>query len=146
VIEAAESGEALVQRPLAGVAERRMTEVVRKGQRLAKILIEPEGPGERAGDLGDLKRVSETRAEMVAFVEHEHLGLVRQPPEGGRMDDAVAITPEIVARRARRLLNQPAAAALWIAGVDRPAAHAVNRHNGLGCPQLTRQESALNYR
>ena len=31
---------------------------------------------------------------MIALVEHEHLGLVRQPPERRRVDDSVAVAAE----------------------------------------------------
>ena len=34
---------------------------------------------------------------MVALVEDEHLGLVGEPPERRRMDDAVAVAAEIAA-------------------------------------------------
>ena len=40
VIEAAERGEAVVERALAGMAERRMAEIVRQRQRLGEILVE----------------------------------------------------------------------------------------------------------
>ena len=103
VVEAAGVGEAAVERALAGMAERRMAEVVGERQRLAQILVEPERAGERAGDLRDFERVGEPGAEMVALVEDEHLGLVGQPAEGGRMDDAVAVAAEIGAGRRRRL-------------------------------------------
>jgi hypothetical protein len=40
---------------------------------------------------------------MVALVIDEHLGLVGEAAEGGRMDDAVAVALEVVAGRRRRL-------------------------------------------
>ena len=52
VIEAAAVGEAAVERALAGMAERRVAEVVGERERLGQILVEPERAGERAGDLG----------------------------------------------------------------------------------------------
>ena len=55
VIEAANVGEAAIERALAGMAERRMAEIVRKRQRLGKILVEAERAGERARDLGRLR-------------------------------------------------------------------------------------------
>ena len=76
VVEAAVGREARVERPLAGMAERRMAEVVRQRQRFRQILVEAERAGQRAGDLGDLQRVGQPRAVMVALVEDEHLGLV----------------------------------------------------------------------
>ena len=45
---------------------------------------------------------------MVALVMDEHLGLVREAAEGGRMDDAVAVALELRARRRRRLGDEAA--------------------------------------
>ena len=94
VVEAAEAGEAAVERALAGMAERRMAEVVAERGGLGQVLVEAERAGERAGDLGDLQRVRQAGAEMIALVEHEHLGLVGEPAERGRMDDSVAVAAE----------------------------------------------------
>ena len=92
------------------MAERRVAEVVGQRQRLGQILVEAERAGERAGDLGHLERVGQPGAVMVALVVDEHLGLVREPAERGRMDDPVAVALEIAARRARRLGMEPPAA------------------------------------
>ena len=110
VVEAAEGSEAPVERALASVAERRVAEVVAKRQRLRQILIEPKRAGQRSGDLGHFERMRQPGAEMIAFVKHEDLGLVRQPAKSGGVDDAVAVAAEIVAGRARQLRIQPAAA------------------------------------
>ena len=82
MIEAAVAGERLVERALAGVAERRMAEVVCQRQRLGQVLVEPERARQRAGDLRDLQRVGQPGTVMVALVIDEDLRLVRQPPEG----------------------------------------------------------------
>ena len=84
----------MIERALAGMAERRMAEVVAERGGLGQILVEPERAGERAGDLGDFQGVGQAGAEMIALVEHEHLGLVRQPPERRRVDDSVAVAAE----------------------------------------------------
>ena len=110
VVEAAVIREAVVERAFAGMAERRMAEVVGQRQRLRQILVEAERAGERAGDLGDFERVGQPRAEMIALVIDEHLGLVGEPAEGGRMDDAVAVAAELVAGGAWRLGVAPAPA------------------------------------
>ena len=102
VIEAAELPQAFVERALAGVPERRMAEIVGQRQRLGQVLVEPERARERAGDLGDFQRMGEPGAVMIALVVDEHLGLVREPAEGGGMDDAVAVAPEVVAGRRSR--------------------------------------------
>ncbi len=46
--------------------------------------------------------------KMVALVMDEDLGLVSQPPEGGRMDDAVPVALEFGPRRRERLGDQTA--------------------------------------
>ena len=110
VVEAAKRREALVERALAGVAKRRMAEVVAKRRRLGQILVEAERAAERAGDLGDLQSVRQSGAEMVALVEHEHLGLVSEPAERRRMDDSVAVAAEGATAGALGLGEAPAPA------------------------------------
>src|SRR4051794_30089575 len=117
VIETAKGGEAAIERALAGMTEGRVSEVMSKRQRLRQILIEAKGARQRAGDLRDLERVGQPRAEMIALVENENLGLVTEPAEGAGMDDPIAIAAEIVAGRARRLRMQPAAAAAGNGGI-----------------------------
>ena len=46
VVEAAKAGHGGIERPLAGMAEGRMAEIVGERQRLGQILVEPQGPGE----------------------------------------------------------------------------------------------------
>ncbi len=118
VVEAAVGFQAFVQRPLAGMAEWRMAEVVGQRQRFGEILIEAKLPGQRAGNLGHFKRMRQPGAVMIAFVEHENLCFVLQAAKGGGMDDPVAIAPERAAGLARRLRKQPSAAALGVAGID----------------------------
>src|SRR4029077_6329403 len=137
VIEAAEVSEAGIERPLSRMPERRMPEVVREGKRLGEILVETERAGERTGDLGDLQGVGEPGAIMIPLMDHEHLRLVLQPAERGRMDDAVGIAPEGGARGARRLRVAPAAAFPRIARIGTRA------HQNI--PRLTRPRRIHNY-
>jgi hypothetical protein len=51
--------------------------------------------------------VGEPVAEVVRVTAGEDLRLVLQPPEGTRVDDAVAITLEVVAVRMARLRITP---------------------------------------
>ena len=69
-------------------------EVVRQRQRLGQVLVETQHAGDGAGDLRHLQAVGEARAIVVALVEHEHLRLVGEAPEGGGMHDAVAVALE----------------------------------------------------
>ena len=131
VVEAAMGLQAVIQRPLAGMAERRMAEVVRQRQRFREVLVEPELPGQRAGDLRHFQRMGQPGAVVIALVEHEHLGLVLQPAERGGMDHPVAIAPERAAGLARRLRKQPAAAAIGIAGIKRARGSHSDRHGFL---------------
>ncbi len=99
-----------VERFLAGMAERRVAEIVGQRQRLGEILVERQRAGDAARDLRHLEAVGEPRAVMVALVIDEDLGLVLQAAEGGGMDDAVAVALERRARRALRLGMKAAAA------------------------------------
>jgi hypothetical protein len=132
VVETADAAQSLLQRALAGMAEGRVAEIVRQRQRLGEVLVEPERAGERAGDLGDLQRMGQPRAVMIALVKHEDLRLVRQAPESGRMDDAVAIAAEGVAGRARPFRPQPAPAMARIGGKNSPFNGRFDRHGSLG--------------
>ena len=50
--------------------------------------------------------MGQTGAEMIALVMDEHLGLVGEAAEGGRMEDTVAVALELGARRRGRLGDQ----------------------------------------
>ena len=128
VIETAIGGEAVVERPLAGMTERRMAEIVRQRQRLGEVLVEAECASKRAGDLRDFERVGEPGPVMIALVEHEHLRLVLEATERGRVDDAVAVAAKGAAAFAGRLRMKPSAALAWVARVGRTAGRGVNRH------------------
>ena len=119
MVEAAKVREAPIERALPGVAERRMTEIVAQRRGLCEILVERQRPRERARDLRHLERMGQPRAEMIALVIDEHLGLVGKPAECRRMDDAVAVAAKVAAGRARRLDHQPAPAERRIGGEAR---------------------------
>ena len=103
VVEAAVLGHTGVEGVLAGMPEGGVAEIVAERDRFREIIVEPQGASERARDLRHLDRVGETGAEMVALVIDEHLGLVGETAEGGRMDDAVAVALEVGPRRRGRL-------------------------------------------
>src|ERR1700749_4304226 len=65
VVESAIGGEAGIERPLAGMAERWMAEVVGQRAGLGEVLIEAERARQRAGDLGHLERMGEPVAVMI---------------------------------------------------------------------------------
>ena len=117
VVEAARIFERGIERAFAGMAERRMAEIVGKRQRLGQVLVGVEVAGERAGDLRHFERVGEARTVVIAFVIDEDLGLVVEPAEGGRVQDAVAIAGIRGACGTRRLGQKPPAARGRIDGV-----------------------------
>ena len=84
----------LVERLLAGVAERRVAEVVAEPDRLDEILVQLQRPADAARDPGGLERVRQPRPEMVALGIDEHLRLEAQAAERLRVDDPVAVALE----------------------------------------------------
>jgi hypothetical protein len=122
-----------------------MAEVMGQRQCLGEVLVEPELPGQRAGDLRHLQRMGQPGAVMIAFMEHEDLGFVFQAAERGGMDHPVAVAPERAAGLARRLREQPAAAAIGIAGIKRARGSHSDRHVFLVLIHLILRDYALNY-
>jgi hypothetical protein len=131
VIEPAMGLQTDIQRPLAGVAERGMAEVVRQRQRFRQILVKTELPGQGARDLCHLQRVGKPGPVVITLVEYEDLGFVLQAAKGGRVDDPIAIAPERAAGPAWRLGELPPAAAGGVAGVDRTGSRHSDRHDVL---------------
>ena len=89
-----------VERVLAGVPARTVAAVVAERDRLGERDVEPHGPRDAAGDLGDLEGVREAGA-LVVLGEDEHLGLAGEPPERARVQDAVAVALEAGPPRVR---------------------------------------------
>ena len=71
-------------------------------------IVELQGDGYRAADLGNLERMRQARPIQVALVIYEHLGLVNKPPERGGMDDAIAVALVLAAVNGVRLAVAPA--------------------------------------
>ena len=93
----------VVQGMLAGMAERRVAEVVPHRDRLDQILVEAQRPRHGAGQRGDLQRMGQPGAVVIALRGHEHLRLVLEPPERLRVQDPVAVPLKRGAVRARLL-------------------------------------------
>ena len=91
---------AAVERLLARVAEGRVAEIMSEPDRLRQILVQPQRPGDGAGDPARLQRVAQPRPVMVALGRDEDLGLVLQPPERLRVHDPIAVALERRAQRA----------------------------------------------
>src|SRR5579862_9661249 len=65
---------------------------------------------------------------MIAFVKHEHLRLVLQAAERGRMDHPVAVAAKRAAGPARRLRHLPAPAEIGVACENSPRRGHSNGH------------------
>jgi hypothetical protein len=94
MVETAIFGHRCIQRPLAGMAEGRVAEVMGERQRLGQVLVEPERAGQRPRDLRDLQGVGQARSVMITLIIQKYLGFLLQPAKGGGMDDAVAVALE----------------------------------------------------
>ena len=87
----------------------RVAEIVRERQGLRQILVQAQHARYGTRDLRDLETVRQARAEVIAFMGDENLGLVLQAAEGGGMDDPVAVALEGAAGRAFGLRIKAAA-------------------------------------
>ena len=124
--EQAGNAEPFADRILAGMAERRIADVVRQagggddGAEIARFDILQPMPGDdfaadhgaqRATDATGLQAVRQAGAHVIALRQRENLGLVLQPAEGRGEHDAVVILLEGGAlRRTRRLAGAQALA------------------------------------
>ena len=91
MVEPAERLQALVQRVLAGVPERRVADVVGQRDRFREVFVQPQPAGDGAGDLSHFERVRESRAVVVVDAGDEDLGLAGHAAERGAVDDALAV-------------------------------------------------------
>ena len=82
VLETAVGAHALVERILAGMAERRVTQVMRQRNGLDQVFIQTQGAGDRAAELRDFQRMRQPCAEQIALVVQKNLGFVDQPSKG----------------------------------------------------------------
>ena len=142
VIETAANGEAAIECALACMAEWRMTEIMRKRQRFAKILVETKRARQRTRNLAHFKRVSEPGTKMIALVKDEDLSLVGEPAKSGGVYDPVAIAAEYIARAADRFWVEAATTPGWIAGIGCARNRRLDGHDGI--IQLTKGPAALN--
>jgi hypothetical protein len=83
------------------MTEGRVAKVVREAQRFGQILVEAQGTRDGAADLRDFDAVRQAHPEMIAVRRNEDLRLVAKAPERNRVDDAIAVSLEDVARSAR---------------------------------------------
>ena len=100
VLEAARDQR--LQDALAGVAERRVPEIVSERDRLGQLFVQPQHLRDAAGDLRHLERVREPGPVVIPLRREEDLRLVLQPAERLAVDHPVAVALE---RRADRILG-----------------------------------------
>src|SRR5690606_36362445 len=120
VVEAAIGFQHFVQRILAGMAERRMAEIMDERHAFGEILVKLQGTCKCPRDLRHLDGMRQARAEMIAVRADENLGLVLQAPESCRMDDAIAVALELGTGRAAILGKKPVARRPWIGRIWGP--------------------------
>src|SRR5437016_126385 len=102
MIKASAGFQTAVERSFTSMSERRVSKVMGQREGLGKIFVEPERARKRARNLGHFQGMGEAAAKMVAFMKDEHLSLVSQPAKRGRMDNAIAVPAERIARRTCR--------------------------------------------
>ena len=95
VEEVAVFAHGAVERLLAGVAEGRMPDVVHQGKSLGEIDVQARGRPAMVREIcATSMRVRQAIAKMIGVAPREDLRLVFQPPEGARVNDAVAVALE----------------------------------------------------
>ncbi len=109
----------VVQHALAGVAERRVPEIVPERDRFGQLLVEPQDLRDAARDLRDLERVRQPGAVVIAGRREEHLRLVLEPAEGLAVNDPIAIALECRTDRILGLRPDPPAAVGALRGLRR---------------------------
>ena len=83
-----------VDHAFAGMAERRMTEVVTERDGFGQLFVQAQDLGDRARDLRHLEGVRQPRAVVITRRREEHLGLVFQSAKRLAVNDPIAITLE----------------------------------------------------
>ena len=95
VIEAlAKFLQSLVQGPLAGMAKRRVPDIMHQRQRFGHVLVQLERAGDGARDLRHLHGVGKAAAKVIGVAVSKDLCLSGQPAKGPGMDYPGAITLE----------------------------------------------------
>jgi hypothetical protein len=99
------------------MTKRGVPKVMSERDSLRQILVQPERARDGAGNLRDLKRVSQARPGVVALWKRKNLGLVFQAAEGFAVYDSVAIALKGCPQRAKPFFPGPAPA---LSGRARP--------------------------
>lgn len=121
VIKPAIRGHDRIEGVFSGMAEGRMADIVGEGERFSEILVQPEGAGGRAGDLGDLKGMSEAGPVVIAFMGDEDLGLLLEATERVGVNDPVPVALKIGPGTTWGFGMEAPAGCVGIARIGRPA-------------------------
>ena len=81
MVEAAEARHGILQRPFSGMAERRVSEVVRQSNGFAEFFIEAKAFAQCAGYLRHFNAVGEAGAVVAPLMVGKDLGFAVKPPE-----------------------------------------------------------------
>jgi len=92
------------------MAERRMAQVVREGNRLRQVFLQAKLAGDSPADLCDFQTVREASAVMVVGDGGEDLRLTHQPAKSSGVDDPLPISLKQRAKGVLRLWHAPATA------------------------------------
>src|SRR5467141_307999 len=81
-----------VELPFAGMAGRRMANIVDESERFRKFGVQPKRGGDGAGNLCDFQLMRQTIAKMVGISHGENLRLSFKAAKSAGMNYAVAVT------------------------------------------------------
>ena len=125
-------GEAPRAKPVKGaltrMAKGSVAQIMPKGDGLGQVLIQPQRAGDRARDLGHLKRMGQPGAVVIALRREEYLCFLLQPAEGLAVENTIPVALEA---GPDRVLRQRQAAAQTVRAQGRAAAQGLP-FNGLG--------------
>src|SRR6266851_1851567 len=128
VIEtAAPRAHQFVELAFAGMAERRMANIVDKSKRFGKLGVQPQRRGDGTGNLCDFQCVRQAIAKMVGVARGENLRLGFKTAKSAGMDDAIAVTRVDTAVRMGRFGIAPAAG---LSRAHRPGSRSGNWFDG----------------
>jgi hypothetical protein len=105
VLESTMVSHARIQGILSGMAERRVTEIVREADCLNKGLVDSKCARNGSRDLRNFQRVRQPGSIQIAFVIDENLRLVHQAAKCRRVNNSVPV-PVILAAIGRRRLTE----------------------------------------
>jgi uncharacterized protein YgbK (DUF1537 family) len=97
-----------VERPLTGMTERRMPEIVPEADRFGQVFVEKKRSRNGTGDLRNFERVRKTGTEVIVGRTKENLRFMFQTAESAAMNDPIAIALILGANGTGLDLFQPA--------------------------------------